>query len=82
MLLEGEQMTDLTDLTKEMQIIRTEEMQVIRLRCLKLALGSLDTDGEVAVEDILRRAEILFAYVASGTVPEPVAEPPDADADQ
>ena len=41
----------------------------IRLRCLKLAVQSCDTEMELKIDDILRRAAVLFSYAMTGIIP-------------
>jgi hypothetical protein len=49
----------------------------VRLRCLKLAIQCGDTEGEVSVHEVIRRAEVMFRYVVvADTVPAEVGEPP------
>jgi hypothetical protein len=48
----------------------------LRLRCLRLAIQSSDTEGEVSVHEVIRRAEVMFSYVIAGTVPATVSELP------
>jgi hypothetical protein len=48
----------------------------LRLRCLRLAIQSSDTEGEIGADAVIRRAEVMFSYVVAGTVPATVAELP------
>jgi hypothetical protein len=45
------------------------QLQHIRLKCLKLAVMSSDTEAELNLLGILGRAQTLFAYVLDGKVP-------------
>jgi hypothetical protein len=44
-------------------------VQDVRLKCLKLAVQSSDTETELNVLGVLGRAQTLFDYVISGEVP-------------
>jgi hypothetical protein len=50
------------------------QLQHVRLKCLKLAVQSSDTEAELDLLGILGRAQTLFDYVISGEVPETVIE--------
>jgi hypothetical protein len=45
------------------------QLQHVRLKCLKLAVQSSDTEAELNVLGILARAQLLVDYVINGTVP-------------
>jgi hypothetical protein len=49
-------------------------LQHIRLKCLKLAVQSSDTEAELNVLGVLGRAQTLLEYVMSGEVPDAVIE--------
>jgi hypothetical protein len=49
-------------------------LQHIRLKCLKLAVQSSDTEAELNVLGVLGRAQTLFEYVMSGEVPKMLIE--------
>jgi hypothetical protein len=50
-------------------------LQHVRLKCLKLAVQSSDTEAELDVRGILGRAQTLFDYVINGTIPAAVTVP-------
>jgi hypothetical protein len=45
-------------------------VQDVRLKCLKLAVVSSDTEAELNLLGILGRAQVLFDYVINGEIPE------------
>jgi hypothetical protein len=69
MLLEGDEMID-NKAARESML----NLQHIRLKCLKLAVQSSDTEAELNVLGVLGRAQTLFEYVMSGEVPEMLIE--------
>jgi hypothetical protein len=54
------------------------QLQHVRLKCLKLAVQSSDTEDELDVRGILGRAQLLFDYVISGEIPAAVTVPMEA----
>ena len=48
-----------------MNIQPTNERK-FRLECLQLAAGTLDTEGQVDLAEVIKRAETLYRYVIEG----------------
>jgi hypothetical protein len=51
------------------------QLQHVRLKCLKLAVQSSDTEDELDVRSVLGRAQTLFDYVINGEIPAAVTVP-------